>query len=66
MLQVLYEACTKAAELEEICLMLLEFGADPNKATVVRQETALHAAARNGATQVPSFSTFEEYLCIYA
>ena len=42
----------RATELEEVCLKLLEFGADPNKTTTVRKQTALHAAAQNGSSQV--------------
>lgn len=49
---VLYEACVRATELEDICLKLLEFGANPNKTTLVRKESALHAAAQNGSSQV--------------
>ncbi|XP_075254402.1 ankyrin repeat and EF-hand domain-containing protein 1-like isoform X3 [Convolutriloba macropyga] len=51
-ISVLYEGCENACETEDICVRLLEYGADPNAQTAVRMESPLHAAAQQGNMRV--------------
>ncbi|XP_063710850.1 ankyrin repeat and EF-hand domain-containing protein 1-like isoform X2 [Symsagittifera roscoffensis] len=51
-ISVLHEACIRASEVEDICIRLLEFGADPNAQTAVRMDTPLQVAAHDGCIKV--------------
>lgn len=49
---VFVEACKNSIELKDICLMLLEQGADPSAIEEKNQRSALHYAAKCGSVDV--------------